>query len=163
MPEPINATHVVRDFDCGKIALNNWLQVRALSNHKNGFTAVMVVQRELRVVGFFGLAPTSAPPPIFPRSLKTGQPPDPIPCLLLGQLAVDRSCAGQGLGSVLLKHAYIRTVAAAKLVGGRALLVNAIDDEAADYWRRKGFKPTHENPKILFQSMKDIEATLDKM
>lgn len=161
MPEPINATHILDGFDCGKPALNLWLQHRALSNHQKGFTAVMVAHLDLRVVGYFGLAPTAASPNIFPRSIRTGQPPDPMPCLLLGQLAVDKNSFGRGLGSSLLNHALSRAVAAASLVGGRALLVSAIDEDAAGYWRSKGFQPTLDNPKMLFRSMKDIGATVD--
>src|SRR2546430_13585453 len=46
-----------------------------------GFTAVMVVQENNRVVGYYGLAPTAIVPAVMPRSIRTGQPPDPVPCL----------------------------------------------------------------------------------
>ena len=86
-PEPINARHDVSQFSCGKPALDAWLKTRALSNQQKGFTVVMVVHDEGRVVGYYGLAPTAIVPSAMPRSIRTGQPPDPVPCLLLGQLA----------------------------------------------------------------------------
>ena len=52
--------------------------------------------------------------------------------MLLGQLATDQRWAGMGIGSGLLKHALQRCVAAAGLVGGRALMVNAVDIERSD-------------------------------
>jgi hypothetical protein len=56
-----------------------------------------------------------------PESIRTGQPPDPIPCLLLGQLATDGSYMGRGIGIGFLKHALMRCVAGARLTLGRYL------------------------------------------
>lgn len=42
----------------------------------------------------------------------------------------------------------------------RALIVNAFDDEAADFWRWHGFFPTKDDPHLLFRSMGDIAASL---
>lgn len=159
-PEPLTAAHDVSAFTCGKPALDHWLRTRALSNQEKGFTAVMVVHDEGRVVGYYGLTPTAIVPGALPRSVRTGQPPDPVPCLLLGQLAVDLTLAGQGIGTGLLKHALIRCVAAAELVGGRALVVKAIDEEAAGFWRRRGFHPSRDDTLILFRSMGDIAASI---
>ncbi len=120
----------------------------------------MVVHDAGRVVGFYGLAPTAVVPNILPRSIRTGQPPDPVPCLLLGQLATDAGWSGRGIGTGLLKHALARCVAAAVLVGGRALMVNAVDAEAAAFWRRRGFAPSKDDPHVLFRPLAAIAASL---
>lgn len=159
-PEPLTAAHDVSSFTCGKPTLDHWLKFRALSNQEKGFTAVLVVHEAGRVVGYYGLAPTAVVPSILPRSVRTGQPPDPVPCLLLGQLATDVGWAGRGIGTGLVKHALERCVRAAGLVGGRALMVNAIDDEAAAFWRRRGFLPSRDDPLLLFQSIAVIAASL---
>lgn len=159
-PEILTVAHDVSAFSCGKPALDNWIRTRALSNQEKGFTAVLVVHEAGRVVGYYGLAPTAVVPGTMPRSIRTGQPPDPVPCLLLGQLATDRAWAGRGIGTGLLKHALSRCVDAATLVGGRALLVHAVDDEAADFWRRRGFLPSRDDPFILFRSIPAIAASL---
>ncbi|CCE08598.1 GCN5-related N-acetyltransferase [Bradyrhizobium sp. STM 3843] len=159
-PEPLTADHDVTHFSCGKPSLDRWLQTRALSNQQKGFTAVLVVHEALRVVGYYGLAPTAIVPSLMPRSIRTGQPPDPVPCLLLGQLATDRNWGGKGIGSGLLKHALQRCVAAAGLIGGRALIVNAVDTEAAAFWRRRGFIASKDDPLILFRSIADIAASV---
>lgn len=160
VPEPLNAAHDVSAFSCGKPSLDYWLQTRALSNQQKGFTAVIVVHDGGRVVGFYGLAPTAVVPNALPRSIRTGQPPDPVPCLLLGQLATDLGWAGRGIGTGLVKHALQRCVTAAKLVGGRALLVNAVDLDAAAFWQRRGFLPSRDDPLILVRSIADIAASL---
>lgn len=161
-PEPLTAAHDVSPFSCGKPALDHWLKTSALSNQEKGFTAVMVVHEDNRVVGYYGLAPTAVVPTVLPRSIRTGQPPDPVPCLLLGQLATDRAWKGKGVGTSLLKHALERSVTAARLIGGRALVVNAVDAEAADFWRRRGFQPSKDDPLVLFRSMGDIAASVER-
>lgn len=159
-PEPLMAAHDVSGFSCGKPSLDRWLKTRALSNQEKGFTAVMVVHNGGRVIGYYGLAPTSIVPAQLPRSIRTGQPSDPVPCLLLAQLATDQSWAGQGIGTGLLKHALERCVIASGLIGGRALVVNAVDSEAAAFWRRWGFLPSKDDPLTLSRSIADITASL---
>ncbi|MGO4125428.1 GNAT family N-acetyltransferase [Inquilinus sp. YAF38] len=159
-PEPLTAAHDLSEFSCGKSGLDHWLRTRALANQEKGFTAVMVVHEAGHVVGYYGLAPTAVVPNLLPRPIRTGQPPDPVPCLLLGQLATDIGWAGRGIGTGLVTHALERCVAAAALIGGRALMVRAIDDEAAAFWRRRGFLPSRDDPLVLFRSIADIAASL---
>lgn len=159
-PEPLTVAHDVSEFSCGKPSLDRWLKTRALDNQEKGFTAVLVTHVASRVVGYYGLAPTAVLPSTLPRSIRTGQPPSPVPCLLLGQLATDLNWIGQGVGTGLLKHALLRCVAAAGLIGGRALLVHAVDVEAASFWRRRGFIASKDDPMILFRSIADIAASM---
>jgi len=120
----------------------------------------MVVHDAERVVAFYGLAPTAIVPSALPRSIRTGQPPDPVPCLLLAQLAVDQAWNRKGVGTGLVKHALTRCVDAARLIGGRALIVNAVDEEAAAFWHRRGFIPSRDDPLVLFRSIADIAASV---
>jgi GNAT superfamily N-acetyltransferase len=152
--------HDVSHFSCGKPALDHWLKSRGLSNQKKGFTAVIVVHDARRVIGYYGLAPTAVAPGTLPRAIRTGQPPDPVPCLLLGQLATDLNWAGKGIGTGLIKHALERCVTAAALVGGRALMVKAIDEEAVGFWQRRGFISSRDDPFILYRSIADIAESI---
>lgn len=160
-PGPLNEAHDLSQFACGKPSLDNWLRFRALSNQKKGFTAVMVVHEAGRVVGYYGLAPTAVVPASLPRSIRTGQSPDPLPCLLLGQLATDEAWRGKGIGTGLLKHALQRCIQGAALIGGRALIVNAVDKDAAEFWQRRGFLPSKDDPMVLARSFLDIAASLE--
>lgn len=159
-PEPLTPEHDLSSFSCGKPSLDHWLKTRALSNQQKGFTAVLVVHEARRVVGFYGLAPTAVVATAMPRAIRTGQPPDPVPCLLLGQLATDVAYFGLGIGTGLLRHALQRCVKAAALVGGRALVVNAVDSQAAAFWIRRGFVPAKDDAFTLFRSIQDIDKSL---
>jgi len=159
-PELLSARHDVTGFSCGKPSLDHWLKTRALSNQQRGFTVVIVVHAAGRVVGYYGLAPTAVLPGGVPRAVRTGQPPNPVPCILLGQLATDEAWAGRGIGLGLFNHALARSVSGAALIGGRALVVNAVDGEAAAFWRRRGFLASRDDPLVLFRSMGDVAASL---
>lgn len=161
-PEPLNSSHDLSQFHSGKDSLDSWLKTRARSNHDKGFTVVRVVHASGQVVGYHGIAPTAVIPNSLPRSIRTGQPPDPVPCLLLGQLAVDADWVNQGIGSGLLKDALSRCVQAAALIGGRAVVVHAIDQDALDFWRRKGFVSSKGDPFILHRSIESIAASLQQ-
>ncbi|RWM20629.1 MAG: N-acetyltransferase [Mesorhizobium sp.] len=147
-------------FECGKPALDHWHANFARSNQSRGFTRVLVVQDEGQVVGYYGLALSVIEPNAAPRAIRTGRPPDPIPCLLIGQLAVDRRYAGRGIGSALVRDALQRCIAGADFVGGRAVVVRAIDAEAEAYWQSWGFIPARDNPSVLLRSIDDIRAWL---
>ena len=159
-PEPISEAHDVSSFSCEKLPLDNWLKTRALYNQQKGFSAAIVVHEGQRVLGYYGLAPTAVVPNTMPRAIRTGQPPNPVPCLLLGQLATDLEWKGKGIGSGLIKHALERSVQAASLIGGRALIVNAIDAAAAEFWQRRGFVPSRDDQFTLFRSINAIAASL---
>jgi GNAT superfamily N-acetyltransferase len=76
--------------------------------------------------------------------------PDPIPVMILGRLAVDRAWQGKGLGFDLLRDAVLRTQQAAAIGGIRALLVHAIDEQAAQFYERAGFLVSPIRPLTYF-------------
>lgn len=158
--ELLNDGHRLDEFDCAKPVLNAWLINFAKSNQARGFTRVFVMHDDGRVVGYYGLAPAAIHSNAAPRSIRTGRPPDPIPCLLIGQLAVDHRRSGKGIGSALVKDAFHRCVAGAEIVGGRAIIVRAIDVEAERHWQSWGFVPTRDNPSILMRAMQGIRKWL---
>ncbi|MFC3320455.1 GNAT family N-acetyltransferase [Mesorhizobium cantuariense] len=158
--ELLDDTHRLDAFDCGKPALNAWLLGFARTNQARGFTRVLVVHNDRTVVGYYGLAPSVIQPNSAPRSIRTGRPPDPIPCLLIGQLAVDQNYVGRGVGSGLVKDALRRCIAGADIVGGRAVVVRAIDTEAERYWHSWGFIAARDNPSVLTRSIQDVRLWL---
>jgi len=56
----------------------------------------------------------------------------------------------------MLKDALIRIAGAADIVGARAVLVHAIDTEAAAFYRRFNFEPSPANDLYLMLLMKDL-------
>jgi hypothetical protein len=52
---------------------------------------------------------------------------------------------------------------ATSLIGSRAVLVTAIDVDAARYWTSRGFHPTRDDALMLFMGMEELEITLGKL
>lgn len=158
--ELLDLNHDVSEFDCGKHAsLNDWLKRLARMNQASGDTRTYVVHRQSKVVGYYSLAPGSiSRKQAIARASKSA--PDPIPIVLLARLAVHRDDQGQGLGPALLKDALQRAYAGAQIIGGRAILVHAIDPDAASFYRKYGFESCPGLDLHLMLLMKDVRANL---
>lgn len=63
-----------------------------------------------------------------------------IPAILLAKLALDEDFHGQGLGRQLLVDAVTRAVSAVDIVGGRYIVIDAIDEEAAGFYEHFGLR-----------------------
>ena len=66
--------------------------------------------------------------------------PEPIPVMILARLAVDQRWQGKQLGADLLADAVGRTLQAAHIAGIRAIIVDALSEDAANFYQRWGFK-----------------------
>lgn len=159
-PEPLTVAHDVKDFDCGKQELTDWLRRYALQNQQAGASRVYVVHRAGRVVGYYALAAGSVEPEEATERVKKGLARHPIPVILLARLAVDVSEQGRGLGAALLKDALNRTASAADEIGARAVLVHAKDDEAKAFYQHFEFEPSPTDPLHLFLLMKELRAII---
>lgn len=145
-------------FDCGNEILNAWLLQRAKANQLTRASRTFVVISD-RLVGYYSLSNFA-----IARQEATSRVarnmPDPIPAVLLGRLAVDRSLQGLGLGKGLLRDAILRTLQVAEQSGVRALFVHAIDDGAREWYRRYGFEPAPTHDMDLMVLLDDVRATL---
>jgi len=101
------------------------------------------------------------PPRRCTTTLRARIPRHPIPTILIARLAVDRHEQGQQLGSRLLSEALRLAVAASDTAAARLVVVDAIDDRAAAFYRRWGFIDVPENPHRLFRKISDIRRTLE--
>jgi len=65
--------------------------------------------------------------------------PNQVPVAIIGRLARDVRYIGKGLGKDLLQDALTRVLAASQIIGVRAILVHALDDEAVRFWKAHEF------------------------
>jgi GNAT superfamily N-acetyltransferase len=158
--EKLRKDHDVDGFDCGKEALNRFLQQHAWANQQANATQTYVVAVGRKVLGYYSLAAGSVTHDGAPRRVTAGQARHPISVVLLARLAVDKTLLKQGIGAALLKDALVRVSNAADIVGARALLVHAKDDEAKSFYEHFNFAPSPSDPLHLFLLMKDIRAVI---
>jgi GNAT superfamily N-acetyltransferase len=156
-PQPLVAAHQARNFDCGEPALDDWLKRRALHNQLSGASRTfVVVDAQLTVLGYYALAAGAVTHSAATGAIRRNMP-DPIPVLVLGRLAIDRSAQGAGLGSALLKDAVLRAIQVSQNTGVRALLVHAIHEEAGQFYRHYGFVASPHNPLTLMLALKSLK------
>jgi predicted N-acetyltransferase YhbS len=86
--------------------------------------------------------------------------PDPVPVMLLARLAVDSAWQGRGLGVSLLQDAITRTVQAAEIAGIRAMLVHALSEDAARFYRHFGFQATASEPMTLMATLLSLDRAM---
>lgn len=149
-------------FDCGEASLNEWLRSRALKNETVGAsrTFVSVDSDADQVAGYFCLSAGSLAPQEVPGRLRRNMP-SPIPIILIGRLAVDTRYAGQGLGASLLQHAVLKGIEASRIVGARAFVVDALNENAESFYRRFGFECMPPSSKrAMYLLAADAEASL---
>jgi GNAT superfamily N-acetyltransferase len=158
-PRPIREDDDASTFDSGERSLDEYLRTRALSNHVQGASRCFVTCRADRIVGYYALASASIEHREVAGKVRRNMP-DPVPVILLSRLAVDRKEQGSGLGKSLLRDAIARSVAAAEIVGVRALLVHALHDEARTFYLHFDFEPSPTDPLHLLLLMKDARALL---
>ena len=139
MPVPLTADHDTSAFICQHESLTTWLHKRALANAASGASRTYIVcDSKNNVIGYYALAAGSIAKEAAPGRLRRNMP-DPLPVIVLGRLAVHSDWSGRGIGSGLLKDAVLRSIQAAELIGVRALLCHAIDDEAKAFYVKYGF------------------------
>jgi len=141
-PEPLAASHLLDDFECGEAALDDWLKRRALANPSSGASRTFVVtDEEGRVRGYYAMAAGAVSHQLATSSAKRNMP-DPVPVMVLARLAVDRRAQGMHLGAALLRDAVGRAVAVSENAGVRALLVHALHEKARRFYEHFGFQPS---------------------
>jgi GNAT superfamily N-acetyltransferase len=119
---------------------------------------VYVVADGGQVVGYYALAMSSVARTQAPPGLGRGMP-DPVPVVLLARLALDRIRQGQGAGGLLLADALRRCVRGGEEFGARAVVVDAIDDAAAGFYRHFGFRDL--TAARLWRKLSDVRGALE--
>ena len=131
-PEPLDERHEISEFHSGVSSIDKWLRSKAHLNGAKGGARTYVVCEGERVVGFYSLAASSVERRRLSSRVARNMP-EPVPVILLGQLAVDARYQGLGLGSDLMVNAGRRSLAAADLIGARAVVVRALDERAKSF------------------------------
>lgn len=155
-PAPLEASHNLARFSCGKPSLDEWLQKRALANQKSGATNTYVVIQNRQVIGYYSLALASINRSEAPGRMKNNAPTS-LPMMLLARLAVKTDFQGRGIGPGMLKDAIQRTVLVSQQAGVMGLLAHALDEEAKQFYTQYGFRESPLNPLTLILPIKDMK------
>ena len=148
--EPLGA-HDRSAFSCGVAALDRYLREQASQDVKRLMASCLVAvdAATAGLAGYYTLAASSVPATELPPETVKRLPRYPVlPAALIGRLAIDTGYRRRGLGSALLADAALRVLGSD--TKAFALIVDAIDESAAAFCRRQGFRPFASRPMSLF-------------
>lgn len=158
--EPLGAHHRLDAFTCATHALDAWLRDHARRAAGQGTrTYVLIEEDSGAVIGYFAIAPHLVARGELPASVGRGAPV-PVPAILLAKLALHQRLQGQGLGGELLVAALRVIVTAARSAGGRLIVVDAIDDDAAAFYRSVDFRSSPSDPRRLIMKISTAARAL---
>lgn len=158
-PQPLLLRHELEHFDSGVEALDRWLRRQAHRNQASGASRTFVACEANRVRAYYALASSAVALDIAPGRFRRNMP-DPIPVVVLGRLAVDKPLQGCGIGRALVRDAGLRVLQAADVIGIRGMLVHALSEDAACFYRQVGFESSPLDSMVLLATLADLKASL---
>ena len=140
-PRPLTAEDDRNSFDCKRESLNQWFRRHAWRNQEAGLSRTSVVCDPVTgaIVGYVSLSAAQIDRAYLPKSDQRNRP-DPVPAVLLGQLAVDSRYQRRGYARSLMFFALTTSVRFSQEVGCFCVLTHPLDDGVRDFYRGFGFE-----------------------
>lgn len=138
--EVLRAEHDRKAFSCGVEPLDRYFSEQATQDIRRRVSACYVAIDEATsaIAGYYTLAAGGVPLDEMPSQLAKRLPRyASVPVVRMGRLAVDQHYRGKKLGAALLWDAVLR--ATRSEIAAFALVVDAKDTTAADFYRHHGF------------------------
>ena len=138
--EVLGAEHDRKTFSCGVEPLDRYFREQATQDIRRRVSAcyVAVDAATSAIAGYYTLAAGGVPLDDIPSQLAKRLPRyASVPVVRMGRLAVDQHYRGKKLGAALLWDAVLR--ATRSEIAAFALVVDAKDDAAAEFYRYHGF------------------------
>lgn len=122
-------------FESGADELDGWFAKYAWENQRANNAVTYVSMLEERVVGYYAIAAAGVSHAGAGEEFSRRRP-DPIPCVLLARLAVDRRAQGKGVGAALFRDALERALSVSQGMGAACLLIHCRDESARAFYLR---------------------------
>ena len=162
--EPLDKKHDRAAFRCGQPALDAWFQKRAGQDERRNLARVFVALDEhSEIVGFYSLSAFTLSLDEVPDNLAGKLPHyDRVPAALIGRLARHERCRGEGIGEILIADALNRILSVGLDLAVFAIVVDAKDLKASEFYQSFGFIPFPLHPQRLFLLASTAATAIDK-
>ena len=140
-------------FTCGEPTLDAYLRQRAAQHHRDGISTTHVLVDDAapaRILGYYSLSAAQLLLTDLQEADRKRLPSYPVPAIRMGRLAVCSSEQGKGHGDYLLAHAVARCLGLREQLGVRVLLVDALHEKAARFYRAYGFREATADSHTLY-------------
>ncbi len=157
--EPLG-THDRAAFSCGVEALDYYIKKQASQDIKKKVTVVYVATADGKtILGYYTLSQYSIQLDKIPSEISKKFPKYPVvPATLLGRLARHSSAIGQGIGELLLLDALHRALKMSEQIASAAIVTDAKDQRAVDFYKKYGFIELPKIERRLFLPMASVSA-----
>lgn len=157
------ARHDRQGFTCGVAALDRYLQEQASQDiRRYACTIFVLVKRgDAKILGYYTLANTilqlEQNALVEPKILKNFPKYPLLPATLIGRLARYLDVQGMGYGELLLMDALRKSLRVARTeIGSVAVVVDALNERAMQFYLRYGFVGLSSNSLRLFLPMLSV-------
>jgi predicted GNAT family N-acyltransferase len=148
-------------FSCEHEALTTYIKQQAGQDIKKNVAAVFVLASDGKTIaGYYSLSQYAVDAGSVPEETmqKLHLPKyKELPATLLGRLARSLVFKGQGVGELLLMHALKSALDQSTIIASTAVVTDAKDERAKNFYKRYGFIELPDHPNRLFLPMKTIE------
>lgn len=151
--------HDREGFACGEPTLDAYLRQQAAQHHRAGISTTHVLVDDgdpARILGYYSLAAAQLLLTDLQEAERKHLPTYPVPAIRMGRLAVSASEQGKGHGDYLLAHAVARSLGLRDQLGVRVLLVDALHEKAARFYRAYGFREATANSHTLYLPLGNV-------
>ena len=162
---PLGKQHDRKAFDCGEASLNQYLDRYASQDARRRVYRVFVASplgEPRLVIGYYSLSAGSLAAADLPAKFRRRLPRYPVPVVLLGRLAIAKSHQGKGLGAILIADALQRIALASQVMAVYAVVVDALNNRAAEFYQQFGFIPLPSQPLKLLLPMESVATLFDE-
>lgn len=161
---PLGKQHERKPFECGEASLNQYLHQYASQDARRRINRVFVASSPdapQPVIAYYSLSAGALAAADLPENFRRRLPRFPVPVVLLGRLAIAKSHQGKGLGSILLVDALQRIAQACQVMAVFAVVVDALNERAAAFYRQFGFIALPSQPLKLFLPIDSVTRLID--
>lgn len=152
-----------KNFDCGNDSLNRYFRQQITQDVRTeyAYAYVAIEQSTGELAGYYTFSNSAIPlVEVHPEwAVKVPRYPN-VPATLIGRLAVARQFQGRGVGSFLMSDAVKRIKRMP--TGARMLLVEAIDEAAASFYRYIGMRQLPDDPNMLHVPVSTLLELMEK-
>lgn len=157
--QPLREHHDRTKFVSGVMELDRYFQLQAGQDAKRNVAAPFVLlDQDETVIGYYTLSAYGIRLAELPADMVKKLPKYPVlPATLLGRLAVSREHHGRKLGQFLVIDAMRRSWINTREIGSVGLIVEAIDENAENFYRHHEFAALPGHSGKLFMPMATIK------
>jgi predicted GNAT family N-acyltransferase len=155
--------HDRSSFACGITSLDEYIKTRASQELRKRVSTPFVLtdSPSQQVLGYYCLSSYSVEAIEIEGNIAKKLPRYPLlPAILLGRLAVDNEHRGKGYGDLLISDALKRALLASSQVSSVAVVVDATNQDAVNFYLKYGFTEFQTDPIKLYILLDEIEKSI---